>query len=159
MCLPLLDRQPIPCRPEDRRELPALGSLHALILALCRGTRRFPGSDPAGLAVGMRGAALAAAEALVAGYAHDRLADKLPAAERRLREVGFYIEITRRLGYLPAAAAADLTASQQAASRDVTALAWSLEDRPADPAAAAVQPANGLRTSRKKKRRKSESLV
>ncbi|HVT17184.1 MAG TPA: hypothetical protein VHQ90_13515 [Thermoanaerobaculia bacterium] len=136
MCLPLLDRQPIPCGPERRRELPALGSLHALILVLCRGTRRFPGSDPAGLAVGMRRAALGAAEAVVTGYAQDRLADELPAAARRLREVGFYIEISWRLGYIPAAAAAELTASQQAASRDVTALAWSLEEPPTGQAAA-----------------------
>jgi hypothetical protein len=111
------------------RQLPALAALNRLIHKLCRHTRHFPGADPAGLALGMRSAALTAAEALlkgVEGCEPGELAEQLPTAARRLREVGFYIEVTRRLGYLPPATAAELLAGQLRASYEITTLAWTL---------------------------------
>jgi hypothetical protein len=123
------------------RLLPALAVLDRLIHKLCRHTRHFPGADPAGLALGMRSAALSAAEALLEGgdgcercerCERRELAEQLPIAARRLREVGFYIEVTCRLGYLPPAIAAELLAGQLRASDEITTLAWRLESgRPA----------------------------
>jgi hypothetical protein len=107
------------------RRLPALEALDQLLLTLCRHTRRFPALDPADLGLGMRSAALTAAEAVVAGLADGGLAEQLLIAARRLREVGFYIEVTRRLGFLSPATAATLLAHQQRASGEVAGLAWS----------------------------------
>jgi hypothetical protein len=50
------------CVVRVRREEPALASFHPLLLAVCRRTRRFPGGDPIELGLGIRAAALGAAD-------------------------------------------------------------------------------------------------
>ncbi|HYL04565.1 MAG TPA: hypothetical protein VE075_00895 [Thermoanaerobaculia bacterium] len=110
-----------------RREEPALASFHPLILALCRQTRRFPGGDPMELGLGIRAAALGAAEAVLAGCelraTPAAAATALLEAVRRLRELACCIEIARRLGYLGDRGSAELLALHDRAFRAVSALA------------------------------------
>ncbi|MBV8202117.1 MAG: hypothetical protein JOZ15_15970 [Acidobacteria bacterium] len=110
-----------------RREEPALASFHPLILALCRQTRRFPGGDPLELGLGIRAAALGAAEAVLAACELPGKpigsATALIEAVRRLRELACCLEVARRLGYLGDRASAELTALHGRAFRAVSELA------------------------------------
>jgi hypothetical protein len=134
---PPLSRPPEAPEPPARRERPErpLASFHPLILAVCRETRRFPERDPVELGPSIRGAALAAAEAMLAGWQlRDRplsLATALVESLRRLRELACCIEIARRLGYLGLAEATELLALQARAWRAASALADlpTLDDR------------------------------
>jgi hypothetical protein len=115
------------CPVRVRREEPALASFHPLILALCRQTRRFPGGDPVDLGLGIRAAALGAAEAVLAGCELHGLpvgfATAMVEAVRRLRELACCIEVARRLGYLGDRSSAELLVLHGRAFRAVSALA------------------------------------
>jgi hypothetical protein len=124
------------CAVRVRREEPALASFHPLLLAVCRRTRRFPGGDPIELGLGIRAAALGAAEAVLAGCELRGLpvgfATALVEAVRRLRELAYCIEIARRLGYLSDRCSAELLALHGRTLRAVSTLAHvpqSAEDR------------------------------
>ena len=110
-----------------RREEPALASFHPLLLAVCRRTRRFPDGDPIELGLGIRAAALGAAEAVLAGCELRGLpvgfATALVEAVRRLRELAYCIEIARRLGYLSDRCSAELLALHGRTLRAVSRLA------------------------------------
>jgi hypothetical protein len=113
--------------PAHSEEAAPLASFHPLILAVCRETRRFPEGDPVELGLGIRGAALGAAEAVLAGCELRRLpmgmASALVEAAHRLRELACCIEIARRLGYLGADRVAELLTLHARAVRAVAALA------------------------------------
>ncbi|HEY6323170.1 MAG TPA: hypothetical protein VJA16_16620 [Thermoanaerobaculia bacterium] len=115
------------CAVRVRREEPALASFHPLLLAVCRRTRRFPGGDPIELGLGIRAAALGAAEAVLAGCELRGLpvgfATALVEAVRRLRELAYCIEIARRLGYLSDRCSAELLALHGRTMRAVSTLA------------------------------------
>jgi hypothetical protein len=115
------------CAVRVRREEPALASFHPLLLAVCRRTRRFPDGDPIELGLGIRAAALGAAEAVLAGCELRGLpvgfATALVEAVRRLRELAYCIEIARRLGYLSDRTSADLLALHGRTMRAVSTLA------------------------------------
>lgn len=115
------------CAVRVRREEPALASFHPLLLAVCRRTRRFPGGDPIELGLGIRAAALGAAEAVLAGCELRGLpvgfATALVEAVRRLRELAYCIEIARRLGYLSDRSSAELLALHGRTLRAVSRLA------------------------------------
>jgi len=110
-----------------QREEPALASFHPLLLAVCRRTRRFPDGDPIELGLGIRAAALGAAEAVLAGCELRGLpvgfATALVEAVRRLRELAYCIEIARRLGYLSDQCSAELLALHARTLRAVSTLA------------------------------------
>jgi hypothetical protein len=127
--------------PEPPPEARPLASFHLLILAVCRETRRFPEGDPVELGLGIRGAALGAAEAMLAacqlrrpplGFATPPddstrrppigVAAALVESKRRLRELACCIEIARRLGYLTAARVVELSTLRARATRAVAAL-------------------------------------
>ncbi len=116
-----------PCAVRVRREEPALASFHPLLLAVCRRTRRFPDGDPIELGLGIRAAALGAAEAVLAGCELRALpvgfATALVEAVRRLRELAYCIEIARRLGYLSDQCSAELLALHGRTLRAVSTLA------------------------------------
>src|SRR5258708_31797720 len=59
--------------PAPSEEAAPLSCFHPLILAVCRETRRFPDGDPVELGLGIRGAALGAAEAVLAACEPRRL--------------------------------------------------------------------------------------
>ena len=115
------------CAVRTRREEPALASFHPLLLAVCRRTRRFPDGDPIELGLGIRAAALGAAEAVLAGCELRALpvgfATALVEAVRRLRELAYCIEIARRLGYLSDPSSAELLALHGRTLRAVSTLA------------------------------------
>ena len=115
------------CAVRVRREEPALASFHPLLLAVCRRTRRFPGGDPIELGLGIRAAALGAAEAVLAGCELRGLpvgfATALVEAVRRLRELAYCIEIARRLGYLSDRSSAELLALHGRTLRAASTLA------------------------------------
>ena len=119
-----------------RREEPALASFHPLLLAVCRRTRRFPGGDPIELGLGIRAAALGAAEAVLAACELRGLpigfATALVEAVRRLRELAYCIEIARRLGYLGDRCSAELLTLQARTTRAVSALAGEAQARQPD---------------------------
>jgi hypothetical protein len=115
------------CAVRARREEPALASFHPLLLAVCRRTRRFPDGDPIELGLGIRAAALGAAEAVLAGCELRALpvgfATALVEAVRRLRELAYCIEVARRLGYLSDQCSAELLALHARTMRAVSTLA------------------------------------
>ena len=115
------------CAVRARREEPALASFHPLLLAVCRRTRRFPDGDPIELGLGIRAAALGAAEAVLAGCELRALpvafATALVEAVRRLRELAYSIEVARRLGYLSDHCSAELLALHARTLRAVSTLA------------------------------------
>ena len=115
------------CAVRVRGEEPALASFHPLLLAVCRRTRRFPGGDPIELGLGIRAAALGAAEAVLAGCELRGLpvgfATALVEAVRRLRELAYCIEVARRLGYLSDPCSAELLALHARTMRAVSTLA------------------------------------
>ena len=119
-----------------REQEPALASFHPLILALCRETRRFPGGDPVELGLGIRGAALGAAEAVLAGCELRGLpvgfATALVEATRRLRELACCLEIARRLGYLGDRVTAELLALHARAARAVATMAAEAQEEARD---------------------------
>jgi hypothetical protein len=115
------------CAVRVRREEPALASFHPLLLAVCRRTRRFPDGDPIELGLGIRAAALGAAEAVLAGCELRGLpvgfATALVEAVRRLRELAYCIEIARRLSYLSDRSSTELLALHARTMRAVSMLA------------------------------------
>lgn len=109
----------------------ALATLLQLVLAVFKATRRFPANDPFELERSVRGAALSAAEAVLAHSRLRRRAERFHAAstppsealveaKHRLRELACCIGIARRLGYLESSAAAEVLEWQ---ARAVHALA------------------------------------
>ena len=116
-----------------QREEPALASFHPLLLAVCRRTRRFPDGDPIELGLGIRAAALGAAEAVLAGCELRGLpvgfATALVEAVRRLRELAYCIEVARRLGYLGDRCSAELMALHARTLRAVSTLAGEAQAR------------------------------
>ena len=121
------------CAVRVRREEPALASFHPLLLAVCRRTRRFPGGDPIEMGLGIRAAALGAAEAVLAGCELRGLpvgfATALVEAVRRLRELAYCIEIARRLGYLSDRCSAELLSLHGRTLRAVSTLAGEAQAR------------------------------
>jgi hypothetical protein len=123
----------VACPPNAAAEAAPLASFHPLILAVCRETRSFPEGDPVELGLGIRAAALGAAEAVLASCELRRLhrlrclpmgfATALVESLHRLRELAYCIEIARRLGYLSADCVAELLALHARATRAVAALA------------------------------------
>ncbi|HVR09714.1 MAG TPA: hypothetical protein VMW75_16850 [Thermoanaerobaculia bacterium] len=144
-CVALAEPEP-PVR--VRRQEPALASFHPLILALCRQTRRFPGGDPVELGLGIRAAALGAAETVLAACelrgTPVGFATALVEAVRRLRELACCIEIARRLGYLGDRGGAELLALHDRAFRAVSALARRGCLRQLQPCAASTRRAGSL---------------
>jgi hypothetical protein len=124
------------CRLRVRREEPALASFHPLILEVCRRTRRFPGGDPIELGLGIRAAALGAAEAVLTGCELRGLpvgfATALVEAVRRLRELACCLEIARSLGYLSDRSCAELLALHDRTFRAVSTLAGEARERRPD---------------------------
>ena len=101
--------------------LPALEALHPLILSLCQNTRGLPPGDGADLALRLRRAALAAAEALLPVAAGSGT-EAVSTAARHLREASFHLDIARRLGHLSLGTAAEILEHLALASLEVALL-------------------------------------
>ena len=108
---------------KDHRGLPAFQHSHQLVLAVCETTNQIPG-DMGGLGSRMVAAAHSAAAAIARACAvpNEQFGGQIDEASRRLREIGYYIDIAQKMGYLPLDAAVELLESQTLAAMEVNAL-------------------------------------
>ncbi len=107
----------------DHRALPAFQHVHELVLAVHEAAGQIPVGEGSALAARMESAAHSAAAAIARACAvpGEQLASQLDEASRRLREVGYYIDIAQRLGYLPLDSAVELLERQTLTSMEVNA--------------------------------------
>ncbi len=113
----------------DHRKLKAFD---ALVVSIYEKTRVFPRDELFGLTSQMRRAAVSVVANIVEGSARDSEAEYLHflnMAFGSLREVGYYIDLASRLGYLPADVADDLNARYDETARVLSGLIQSF--RPA----------------------------
>ena len=108
----------------DHRALPAFQHVHELVLAVHEAVRTIPGGEASALAARMESAAHSAAAAIARACAvpGEQLGGQLDEASRRLREVGYYIDIAQRLGYLPLDSAVELLERQTHTGMEVNAM-------------------------------------
>jgi four helix bundle protein len=109
----------------DHRALPAFRHVHELVLAVNEAVVQLPGGGEASaLAARMESAAHSAAAAIARACAvpGEQLGGQLDEASRRLREVGYYIDIAQRLGYLPLDSAVELLERQTHTGMEVNAM-------------------------------------
>jgi 23S rRNA-intervening sequence protein len=108
----------------DHRMLPAYQHAHELVTAVHESVQQLPGGEAAGLGARMEAAAHAAAAAVARACAvpGEQLWGQIDEAGRRLREVGYYVDIAQRMGYLSLGPAVELLERQTLASMEVSAL-------------------------------------
>jgi len=108
----------------DHRALPAYQHAHELVLAVHEAVLQLPGGEGAGLGARMEAAshAVAAAVARACAVPREQLNGQVDEASRRLREVGYYIDIAQHMGYLPLGPAVELLERQTLAGVEVNAL-------------------------------------
>ncbi|HEY0514229.1 MAG TPA: four helix bundle protein [Thermoanaerobaculia bacterium] len=108
----------------DHRALPAFQHAHELVLAVHEAVRQLPGGEAARLGARMEAAAHSATAAVARACAvpGEQLSGQIDEASRRVREVGYYIDIAQRMGYLPLGAAVELLERQTLAGLEVNAL-------------------------------------
>jgi hypothetical protein len=108
----------------DHRTLPAFQHAHELVLAVHEAACRLPGGEAAGLGARMEAAAhtAAAAGARACVVPGEQFHGQIDESSRRLREVGYYIDIAQRMGYLPLDSAVELLERQTLAGMEVNAL-------------------------------------
>lgn len=109
---------------KGHQELPAFQHAHELVLAAHEAVGRLPAGEATMLGARMAAAAYSAAAAVARAFAvpGEQLNGQIDEASRRLREVGYYIDIAQRMGYLPLGAAVELLERQTLAGVEVNAL-------------------------------------
>jgi len=108
----------------DHRPLPAFQHVHELVLAVHEAVGKIPGGEASALAARMESAAHSAAAAIARACAvpGEQFGGQLDEASRRLREVGYYVDIAQRLGYLPLDSAVELLERQTHTGMEVNAM-------------------------------------
>ncbi len=108
----------------DHRTLPAYQHAHELVTAVHDTVQQLPGGEGARLGARMEAAAHGAAAAIARACAvpDEQFQGQIDESSRRLREVGYYIDIAQRMGYLPLGAAVELLERQTLAGVEVNAL-------------------------------------
>jgi four helix bundle protein len=108
----------------DHRTLPAYQHAHELVTAVHEAVQQLPGGEAAGLGARMEAAAHAAAAAVARACAvpDEQLRGQIDESSRRLREVGYYVDIAQRMGYLSLGPAAELLERQTLAGVEVSSL-------------------------------------
>jgi four helix bundle protein len=108
----------------DHRTLPAFQHVHELVHAVHEAVGKVPGGEASALAARMESAAHSAAAAIARACAvpGEQFGGQLDEASRRLREVGYYIDIAQRLGYLPLDSAVELLERQTHTGMEVSAM-------------------------------------
>ncbi len=113
----------------DHRKLKAFQLADEFVLLVYRATRTYPKDERFGLTSQMRRAAVSVAANIVEGSArttHRDYVHFLQMALGSLREVGYFVDLSKRLEYLPEDRAADLGARYDEAARVLTGLIQSL---------------------------------
>jgi len=108
----------------DHRELPAFQHSHELVLVVHEAVQQLPGLDRSALGARMEAAAHSATAAVARACAvpPEQFSTQMDEASRRLREVGYYIDIAQRLGHLNLDLAVELLERQTRAGVEVNAL-------------------------------------
>lgn len=108
----------------DHRMLPAYQHAHELVTAVHETVQQLPGGEAAGLGARMEAAAHAAAAAVARACAvtDELFRGQIDESSRRIREVGYYIDIAQRMGYLPLGPAVELLERQTLAGMEVGSL-------------------------------------
>ena len=109
---------------KDLRTLPAFQHVRELVLAVHEAVHQLPGGEAAKLGARMEAAAHSAAAAVARACAvpGEQFGGQIDEASRRLREVGYYIDISQRMGYLALGPAVELLERQTLAGMEVNAL-------------------------------------
>jgi four helix bundle protein len=109
---------------KDHRDLPAFQHSHELVLVVHEAVRRLPELDRSALGARMEAAAHSAAAAVARACAvpAEQFDTQMDEASRRVREVGYYIDIAQRLGHLDLDVAVELLERQTRAGVEVNAL-------------------------------------
>jgi len=113
----------------DHRKLKAFQLADALVLSVYEETRRFPRDEAFGLTSQMRRAAISVSADTVEGWARDGISEYvnfLNMAFGSLRELGYHIDLARRLGYLSEEKALMLAAQYEEAAKVLCGLKKSL---------------------------------
>jgi four helix bundle protein len=113
----------------DHRKLKAFQLADTLALLVYKETRSFPKSETYGISSQMRRAAVSVAANIAEGSARRTQADFvrfLDIAFSSLREIEYYIHLTKRLGYLTDTAAHGLASLQSKTAQKLAALTESL---------------------------------
>jgi four helix bundle protein len=113
----------------DHRNLKAFDHADALVVAVYRETRSFPREEIFGLTAQMRRGAVSVAANIVEGCAREgrnEYLNFLNMAFGSLREVGYYIDLSHRLGYLSDKSADALKGRYEECARILAGLMKSL---------------------------------
>ena len=113
----------------DHRKLRAFELADDLVLAVYQATRSFPREEMFGLTCQMRRAAVSVAANIVEGCARQtskEYCNFLNISFGSLRELGYYIELSHRLSYLPQQKNSDLKNLYEQTARVLSGLVKSL---------------------------------
>lgn len=117
----------------DHRKLKAFELADTLAVATYRATTSFPKHELFGLTAQMRRAAVSTAANIVEGSArssHKEYLQFLSTALGSLRELGYYIDLSGRLGYLEAQQVEALGRQYEESARVLSGLIRSLRGEP-----------------------------
>jgi len=110
---------------QDHRKLKAFQLADELVLAVYKATASFPTHERFGLTSQLRRAAVSVPGNIVEGCGRDGLKDYLrflQIAFSSLRETGYYVGLSQRLGYLKDAPAEELLAQYDQCAKVLAAL-------------------------------------
>jgi len=113
----------------DHRKLKAFEHADALIVAVYCETKAFPREETFGLTAQIRRVAVSVAANVVEGCAREgknEYVNFLNIAFGSLREVGYYVDLSRRLGYLSDKSAGELKGRYEECARILSGLIKSL---------------------------------
>ena len=113
----------------DHRKLKAFELANDLVFAVCKATRAFPKEEIFGLTSQMRRAAVSVPANIVEGCARQTLKEYrnfLSISFGSLRELGYYIELSHQLSYLPQQKNSDLKNLYEQTTRVLSGLVESL---------------------------------
>jgi len=109
----------------DHRKLKVFHLADGLVIAVYRATQRFPKEELFGLTAQLRRAAVSVAANIVEGCGREtgkEYRQFLAVGFGSLREVGYYLDLGQRLGYLSEPGASRLLAQQSEVARVLAAL-------------------------------------
>lgn len=116
----------------DHRKLRTFELADQLVLSIYRVTKTFPKEELFGLTSQMRRSAVSSAANIVEGSARNSQIDYvrfLDMAHASLRELGYYIDLSYRLGYMIESSFEKLNVAYEQTARSLGALIRSLRNR------------------------------